>query len=116
MSFVDRSKEVAATVGAAARKQARRAQLEVEAKRVSQRIERQYTAIGRALYPRLVEGAPGADLPEVEQALGELKTLKQEHAEKRRDIEALLASDTEEGEVIDSTASETSRPGTDTSV
>ena len=100
MSFLDRSKEVATTVGQQARKQARRAQLEVELRRIQSRINHEYTAIGRALYPSLAEGGPGSDVPEVQVSLAELKTLNVQLGEKREAIERLKAegNDSEQDE------------------
>lgn len=97
MSFLDRSKEVATTVGQQARKQARRAQLEVELRRIQSRINHEYTAIGRSLYSSLAEGGPGSDVPEVQVALAEVKNLKAEMSEKRDAIERLKAEGNDTG-------------------
>jgi hypothetical protein len=89
VSFLDRTKDVASTVGSSARKQAKRAQLEVDARRIRSRMNKEYAAVGRALHSSLAEGGPGADLPEVQVALAELKMLQEQLDAKSRERASL---------------------------
>lgn len=82
MSLLERSKTVASRAGSLARKQAQRAQLEVQRKRLQLRIDKEYAAIGRAIHPSLASGGPGSDNPTVKAALEKVRSLAGELEEK----------------------------------
>lgn len=98
--FLERSKDVASNVGAVARKQAKRAQLELEMKRTTSRINRQYQAIGKALYPQLAAGGPGSDDPDVQAAVSELGQLNDDLENKKAQVEELLRSAEEDTDTV----------------
>lgn len=96
MSFFDRVKETVRETATAAteatKKQARRAQLEMREGRLQTRVQREKTAIGEALYPRLAAGEMESDLAEVQTALARIEVLNQQLAENAAELEALLTA------------------------
>lgn len=81
MTFFDKTKDAAgkaggaaASLGSTAKRQARRAQLEIEARRLEGRVNKEFAAIGKALYPALQGGTIPAT-PEMESAMVSLKGL-----------------------------------------
>lgn len=81
MTFFDKTKDAAgkagdaaASIGSTAKRQARRAQLEIEARRLEARVNREFAVIGKALYPALEAGTLEAT-PEMESAMVSLKGL-----------------------------------------
>ena len=96
MSFFERVRgtvrETATAATEAARKQARRAQLEMRESRLEARVRREKTAIGEALYPLLAAGELESDLAEVQTALARIEALNQQIAENAAALDALLAA------------------------
>lgn len=81
MTFFDKTKDAAgkaggaaASLGGTAKRQARRAQLEIEARRLEGRVNKEFAVIGKALYPALQAGTIEAT-PEMEKAMVSLKGL-----------------------------------------
>lgn len=97
MSILDRLRDTASSVTNAAKKQAKRAQLEIQASRLESSLRREKTKIGEALYPSLESGAIESDLAEVQAALVEIAVLDQRLAANTAALEALKADD-DEGE------------------
>jgi hypothetical protein len=96
MPFSDRTRgvagragDVAANAASTARRQARRAQLEIEHRRLDSRIRKAYADIGRALYPLVEKGQLGAESPEIQSAAATLSGLLASDRANREEIERL---------------------------
>ncbi len=98
MSILDRLRNTASSATDAAKRQAKRAQLEIQASRLESSMRREKTKIGEALYPSLESGAIESDLAEVQAALAEIAALDQRLAANTAALEALKADDDDEGE------------------
>lgn len=98
MSFFKRAGDVSADLAAATKRQARRAKLELEARRLASKIESEKGKIGHAVYPLLDEGKLQLDVPEVQRHMQAIASLKAELAERRAAIEALSQDGDEQSE------------------
>lgn len=81
--------DVASSAASTARRQARRAQLEVAHRRLEGRIRKAYADLGAALYPLVEKGEVGADVPGVRSAAETLAGLLASEKANREDIERL---------------------------
>ncbi|MDZ7729026.1 MAG: hypothetical protein U5Q44_12965 [Dehalococcoidia bacterium] len=88
-SVAGHTRNVAGNVGTTARRQARRAQLELENRRLQRRINREHAEIGRALLPKVESGELGADNPEIQHALTTLRGLRATREANREELEKL---------------------------
>ena len=94
MGFFDRVKQSASGAGNAAKRQARKARLQMKGVRIERRIRGQKTAIGEAVYPKLKSGeleVRSADVTVAMSAIGELEE------ELKANKEALAALDASGG-------------------
>jgi hypothetical protein len=103
MAFLDKAKkavgkaaEVGGDVAAKSKRQAQRGKLEIEAKRLSGKIDEEKNQIGQLLYPLLQSGQLTVDVPEVGDRMRAIAQIESEVAEKRAEIEALLHADAKE--------------------
>jgi hypothetical protein len=77
------------------RRQAERAMLELDIRRLEGRIEKEEAAIGRLLYPLLADGTLKVDVPGIESHIEEIRRTSVEVAQKRTEV-AALRTDTAE--------------------
>lgn len=99
MSFFKKAMEKAADIGgdvaSASKRQAQRGKLELDAKRISGKIDDEKNAIGHLLFPRLQSGQLSVDDPALGAKLASIASLETELAEKRHEIDALKSDDDE---------------------
>jgi len=99
MTFSDRTKgvagragDVAANAATTARRQARRAQLEIAHRRLESRIRRAYADLGATLYPMIDKGDIAVETPGVQTTMVTLAGLLASERANREEIERLGGS------------------------
>ena len=89
MSWFDKLKETASGASDTAKRQARRARLEIAANRIKRRIRARKTAIGTAVFPELESGDLSIDIPDVAIAMTAIAALQAELDANRAELEGL---------------------------
>jgi hypothetical protein len=90
MSIVDRVKTAGTTVAEGGKRQARRAQLELQNRQAERKLNREYARIGKALCPLLQNGDLSTDNAEVRAAIDTIEALQGEHDDRQREIDRVV--------------------------
>ena len=90
MSFVDSVKEGAGSLVNGGKRQAKRAQLEVQNRQVERQINKEYARIGRTLYPLLRGGELATNNADVEAAVKAVTDLQGDLARRQGEIDQVL--------------------------
>lgn len=93
MNWLEKVKETATSARETARRQARRARLEIAANRIERRIRGRKAAIGTAVYPGLKSGELSIDIADVGIAVDAIAVLEDELATNRADLAGLKSGD-----------------------
>lgn len=99
MTFSDRTRgvagkagDVAANAATTARRQARRAQLEISHRRLEGRIRKAYADLGEAIYPQVKTGEIAVEAPGIQTTMDTLAGLLASERANREEIERLGGS------------------------
>lgn len=84
--FAGRTRDVASSLSNTARRQSRRAQLELEHRRLQGRLRKQYAVIGEALLPRIKDGSIAADDAAIADAITSIDGLQASLEHNRKEL------------------------------
>jgi hypothetical protein len=87
MSILDRAKSTGSSIAQGGKRQAKRAQLEMQNRQTERKLNREYARIGKALYPLIQGGELSTDNSEVLAATAAIGVLMREHDDRDTEIE-----------------------------
>jgi hypothetical protein len=92
MTIVDRAKTAGSTIAQGGKRQAKRAQLEIQNRQTERHLSREYARIGKALYPLLQGGDLTTDNSEVRAAVAAIEALVRERDDRQTEIDRVKGS------------------------